>query len=77
MAKCKVYPPFSVPLIGLRGSAHLAAMTCIRPGGCAVCQESMRDPFGSALPQERFDPVIGDTLSGVIGDTLIQGFSRL
>ena len=49
MAKCKVYPPFSVPLIGLRGSAHLAAMTCIRPGGCAVCQESMRDPFGSAL----------------------------
>ena len=27
---------------------HLAAMTCIRPGECAVCQESMRDPFGSA-----------------------------
>ena len=25
----------------------------------------------------RFDPVIGDTLSGVIGDTLIQGYSRL
>ena len=23
-------------------------MTCIRPGECAVCQESIRDPFGSA-----------------------------
>ena len=23
-------------------------MTCIRPGDCAVCQESIRDPFGSA-----------------------------
>ena len=25
-------------------------MTCIRPGDCAVCQESIRDPFGSASP---------------------------
>ena len=25
-------------------------MTCIRPGECAVCQESIRDPFGSAPP---------------------------
>ena len=23
-------------------------MTCMRPGDCAVCQESIRDPFGSA-----------------------------
>ena len=23
-------------------------MTCIRPGDCAVCQESIRDSFGSA-----------------------------
>ena len=27
---------------------HLAAMTCIRPGDCAVCQESIRAPFGSS-----------------------------
>ena len=25
-------------------------MTCISPGDCAVCQESIRDPFGSASP---------------------------
>ena len=23
-------------------------MTCIRPGDCAVCQESIRDPCGSS-----------------------------
>ena len=35
------------------------------------------DPFCGPVPAFRFDPVIGDTLSGVIGDTLIQCFSRL
>ena len=29
-----------------------AAMTCIRPGDCAVCQESIRDPFASTLFDE-------------------------
>ena len=37
-----------------RAARHLAAMTCIRPGDCAVFQESIRDPFGSARPPAPF-----------------------
>ena len=33
-------------------------------------------PFALNL-WEGFDPVIGNKLSGVIGDTLLQGFARL
>lgn len=33
------------------GWPHLSAMTCLRPGDCAVWQESIRDPIGSALHQ--------------------------
>ena len=39
--------------------AHLAAMTCLRSGDCAVCKQSIRDPFGSAFgssPSARVGP---------------------
>ena len=40
-------PPFRSPAsLG----PYLAAMTCIRLGDRAVCQESIRDPFGSSHP---------------------------
>ena len=35
---------FCRALLGLPCWPHLAAMTCIRPGECSVCQESIRDP---------------------------------
>jgi hypothetical protein len=35
------------------------------------------DPIRLGPKGMGFDPVIGNKLSGVIGDTLIQGFSRL
>ncbi len=43
----------------------------------AICRLFTPAPLACLWITARFDPVIGDTLSGVIGDTLIQCFSRL
>ena len=46
-------PPFRSPAsLG----PYLAAMTCIRPGECAVFKASLHDPFGSALTALRRSP---------------------
>ncbi len=35
----------------------------------AICQKLRHDPICSAWGLDGFDPVIGDTLTGVIGNT--------
>ena len=52
-------------------------MTCIRPGDCAVCQESIRDPFGSApVCQESIRDPFGSARFLRYGD-LTPAYARL